>query len=182
MFWLPRLDPAAVLLASAPQGFSAAANLVGLTPVDQHVTNDGVYFVFRGETGRLTGVMLAGATQETPLAAVIPLDQHFSARSASALQFWRMLSEALPHGRRDLLTRARRQRLSLALRALDGRFAKATYRELAQVLFGAPLISAASSWKTNELRDRTIRLVRSGLGLMRGGYRALLRIHTRRRR
>jgi hypothetical protein len=105
VFWLPRLDPAVVLLTPAPQGFSAAANLVGLTPADEQVANDGVYILFRGGTGRLSGVMLAGATQETPLAAVIPLDQHFSARSASALRLWRMLSEAPPHGRPDPLTR-----------------------------------------------------------------------------
>ena len=182
VFWLPRLDPAVVLLTPAPQGFSAAANLVGLTPADEQVANDGVYILFRGGTGRLSGVMLAGATQETPLAAVIPLDQHFSARSASALQLWRMLSEAPPHSRPDPLTRQRRQRLSLALRALDGRLAKASYREIAQGLFGALRISAASSWKIDELRDRTIRLVRTGLDLMRGGYLALLRITTRRRR
>jgi hypothetical protein len=182
VFWLPRLDPAVVLLTPAPQGFSTAANLVGLTPADEQLANDGAYVLFRGATGRLTGVMLVGATQETLLAAVIPLDQHFSARSASALRLWRMLSEAPPHRWPDPLTRQRRQRLSLALRALDGRLAKATYRELGQVLFGSLRISAGASWKTNELRDRTIRLVRTGLDLMRGGYLALLRMTTRRRR
>jgi hypothetical protein len=79
----------------------------------------------------------------------------------------------------DPLTPQRRQRLRLALRALDGRLAKATYRELAQVLFGGP--QDPDHWKTHELRDRTIRLVRIGFDLMRGGYRALLRIPTRRK-
>ena len=32
-----------------------------------------------------------------------------------------------------------------------------------------------SAWKTHDLRNRTIRLVQSGLELMRGGYRGLLR-------
>jgi hypothetical protein len=72
--------------------------------------------------------------------------------------------------------------LALTLRALDGWLAKATYRELAEGLFERPRISAGASWKTDELRDRTIRLVRAGLDLMRGGYLALLRITTRRRR
>ncbi len=31
------------------------------------------------------------------------------------------------------------------------------------------------AWKTHDLRNRTIRLVQSGLALMRGGYRELLR-------
>ena len=181
VFWLPRLDPTVVLLAAAPRGFSAAANLAGLTPADEHAAYDGVYVLFRRGTGRLAGVMLPGATKEAPLAALIPLDQHFSARTASALRLWRMLSETAPCGQPDPMTQQRRQRLSLALRALDGRFAKATYRELAQVLFGGPHESAGH-WKTHELRDRTIRLVRTGLDLIRGGYLALLRITTRRRR
>ena len=45
-------------------------------------------------------------------------------------------------------------------------FAKATYRGLAQVLFGGP--QGPDHWKTHELSDRTIRLVRTGLDLMRG--------------
>ena len=84
--------------------------------------------------------------------------------------------------RANPLTQQRRQRLSLSIRALDGWLANATYRELANSLFGAPRISVTSSWKTDEVRDRTIRLVRTGLDLMRGGYLSMLRIPTRRRR
>jgi hypothetical protein len=36
-------------------------------------------------------------------------------------------------------------------------------------------IPAGAGWKTHDLRDRTIRLVRSGVKLMRGGYLDLLR-------
>jgi hypothetical protein len=123
--------------------------------------------------------MVSDATAANPLAAFIPLDSSFPARSAAALQLWRMLSRSQLQQAPDPLTPQRRQRLRLALRALDGRLAKATYRELAQVLFGGPQDS--DRWKTHELRDRTIRLVRIGFGLMRGGYRALLRIRTRRK-
>ncbi len=179
MFWLPHLDQSVILLAPAPPGFSAAENLAGLTPAEQQVATDGEYFVFRHETNRITAVMVGGATAANRLAALIPLDSSFAARSAAALRFSRALSQGQIQRAPDPLTLQRRQRLRLALRALDGRLSKATYRELAQVLFGAPLISAASSWKTDELRDRTIRLVRIGVDLMRGGYRALLRIPTR---
>ena len=179
MFWLPHLDQSVVLLGPAPPGFSASTNLAGLTPAEQHVASDGEYFVVRHETGRITAVMVAGANPAIPLAALIPLDASFPARSAAALRLSRMLSQGQLQRAPDPLTPQRRQRLRLALRALDGRLAKATYRELAQVLFGGPQDS--NSWKTHELRDRTIRLVRIGLDLMRGGYRALLRIPTRRK-
>ena len=44
----------------------------------------------------------------------------------------------------------------------------------AEVLFGARRLER-EAWKTSSLRDRTIRLVKGGLALMRTGYRKLLR-------
>jgi hypothetical protein len=47
------------------------------------------------------------------------------------------------------------------LRALDGRLDKASYRDIAEALFGAgPL--PERGWKTYDLRDRTVRLARLG--------------------
>jgi hypothetical protein len=179
VFWLPHLDQSIVLLAPAPPGVSAAASLANLPQFEHHVASDGTYLIVRHETGRITAVMVAGANPATPLAALIPLDSSFPARSAAALRLSRMLSQGQLQRTPDPLTPLRRQRLRLALRALDGGLAKATYRELAQVLFSGPQDS--DHWKTHELRDRTIRLVRIGFDLMRGGYRALLRIPTRRK-
>ncbi len=68
------------------------------------------------------------------------------------------------------------------LRALDAHLADKPYRMIAQGLFGQRRVPSGSSWKTHDLRDRTIRLVRTGLQLMRGGYLKLLRHHRRRRR
>jgi hypothetical protein len=72
---------------------------------------------------------------DTPVASVIPLDGNFAARADAALRFWRLLT-----GQRyrppDPLTRLQRLQLVLALRALDGHLAGATYREIAEVLFG----------------------------------------------
>ena len=42
-------------------------------------------------------------------------------------------------------------------------------------MFGRARIPAGPGWKTHELRDRTIRLARAGMELMRGGYLDLLR-------
>jgi hypothetical protein len=73
------------------------------------------------------------------------------------------------------LTQQRRHRLGLALRALDGRLAGASYRVIAAGLFGDARVPPGPGWRTHDLRDRTIRLVRAGMELMQGGYLDLLR-------
>ncbi len=73
---------------------------------------------------------------------------------------------ALPPDRRD--------RLLLALRALDGRLEDASYRDIAGTLFGNDAIPE-KDWKSHDLRHRTVRLVRYGNSMMQGEYRHLLR-------
>ena len=113
-------------------------------------------------------------------AAELPLDDDFDARAHASHRFWRALNGRAPGAPLHQLSAQRRQRLALALRALDGRMNGATYREIAEVLFGAKRIPERA-WKTHDLRNRTIRLVQTGLALMRGGYRALLRAPRRKR-
>ena len=111
----------------------------------------------------------------TPAAVVIPLDADFEMRADAALRLWR-IATGRPDGRpSDRLTRHRRHRLALTLRALDARLANESYRAIAQSLFGRARIPAGPGWKTHELRDRTIRLARAGMKLMQGGYLDLLR-------
>jgi len=64
------------------------------------------------------------------------------------------------------------------LQAVDGRAAGASYREIAEAIYGAPRV-ASDPWKTSALRDATIDLVKDGLSLIAGDYRRLLR-HRRR--
>jgi len=61
----------------------------------------------------------------------------------------------------------------VALRALDGRLDQASYRDIAEALFGTGHMPERG-WKTHDLRDRTIRLARLGQAMMQGGYRRLL--------
>jgi hypothetical protein len=123
----------------------------------------------------MPAVLIGGANAVTPAAVVIPLNEDFAVRADAALRLWRVTT-GRPRGRpSDRLTSQRRHRLGLALRALDGRLAGESYRAIAQSLFGRTRIPAGPGWKTHELRDRTIRLARAGLKLMRGGYLALLR-------
>jgi hypothetical protein len=126
-------------------------------------------------------VLIAGAATATPAAAVIPLDQNFSARADAALRLWRAVTAQPVERSGNDLTPSRRRRLALVLRALDAHLAGETYRTIAQGLFGERRVPSGSAWKTHDLRDRTIRLVRTGLHLMRGGYLELLSHHLRRR-
>jgi hypothetical protein len=115
-----------------------------------------------------------------PSAVLLPLDQFFENRAAAAIRLWRGWAGHKPGPNPAALPKARRDRLVLALRALDGRLDDATYREIARALFGDAAPSDRG-WKSHDLRDRTIRLVRFGIGMMRSDYRRLLIYPYRRR-
>jgi hypothetical protein len=115
-----------------------------------------------------------------PVAVLLPLDRLFDIRAAAALRLWRALTGRTLGPDPGALTPERRGRLILALRALDGRLDRATYPEIAAVLFDTAPISKRD-WISHELRDQTGRLVRLGFSMMRGGYRRLL-LHPYRRR
>lgn len=126
-------------------------------------------------------LLLDDTTVAAPVAAVIPFDDTFAARADATLRLWRVVT-GQPQGRAlDRLTQPQRHRFVLTLRALDAHLAGETYRGIAQALFGRVRIPPGPGWKTHDLRDRTIRLVRTGVTLMRGGYLKLLR-HARRMR
>jgi hypothetical protein len=175
LFWLPQFDPNVVLLSVAPDAFNSSRSVADLTPAHVRHGADGEHWIARNEQGRRQLILTGGASPASPLAAVIPLDSHFAARAEAALHLWRAITRQKRGRPRDRLTPQRRQRLILALRALDGHLASESYRAIAQVLFDKSRIPMGSSWKTHDLRDRTIRLVRIGTKLMQGGYLDLLR-------
>ena len=115
-------------------------------------------------------------------AALLPFDEHFATRAAAALRVWRTLTDRTPGPDPQALTAQRRARLVLALRALDGRRSEASYRQLAEGLFGPLPLRGDAHWNSHDLRDRTIRLARLGLELSRVGYRRLLLYPLRRLR
>ncbi len=123
--------------------------------------------------------------KEAPLVAVtyaveLPLDRDFEFRADAGRRLWRGLN-GRPQGEPlHALPANRRRRLARALRALDARVDGATYREIAEVIFPTERISERD-WRTSDLRNRIIRLARTGFALMRGGYRALLRPPPRKR-
>jgi hypothetical protein len=172
--WLPRLNPAAVLIIAAPETFADAKPIGAATRVFTRRAADGEYCLIDDGHGRLPVVVIDSADASTPAAVVIPLDAHFAVRTDAARRVWHAITSRGHRQPQDHITPQRRCRLSLTLRALDGRLAGYSYRIIAQVLFGEPHIPTGPTWKTHDMRDRTIRLCRRGLELMRGGYLDLL--------
>jgi hypothetical protein len=103
-------------------------------------------------------------------AAELPLDNDFEIRVHATRRFWRVLNGRPAGPAFHEPPPQCRQRLALAVRALDGRIEGNSYRAIAEGLFGAKHIPEWA-WKAHDLRNRTIRLVQSGFALMRGGYR-----------
>ncbi len=129
-------------------------------------------FVFRHANGEFRTHAIVETGSE-PIAVVLPFDQLFEQRAMSALRLWRAATGGAPGPDLAALPTARRDRLLLALRALDGRLEDASYREIAGGLFGDDAIPE-SHWRHHDLRDRTVRLVRYGVSMMQGEYRHLL--------
>ena len=181
LVWLPHLDPATVLLIPATDAFSGSRSLVSLTPIFRRHASDGEHWVVSDGEGRFALLLMGGLEFRGPAASVNPLDANFAARADPAQRLWRLLTGERAIRSADPFTQLQRQQLVFALRALDAHLAGATYREIAEILFGESRVPSGSSWKTHDLRGRTIRLVRAGSRLMRGGYLDLLRhIHRRR--
>jgi hypothetical protein len=106
--------------------------------------------------------------------AELPFDGDFDARAYAARRLLRAMNRRTPGPAFHELSKQRRERLGAAIRALDARASGSTYRAIAEAIFGKKRIPD-HAWKTHDLRNRTVRLVQSGLALMRGGYRQLLR-------
>ncbi|WP_229002090.1 DUF2285 domain-containing protein [Rhizobium sp. AB2/73] len=118
-------------------------------------------------------VSLAELIGDSPLSAVVPLDDLTPDRLTALTRFWAAVT-----GRRvppdPRVTPQRRERARQMLRAVDARHAGAIYRVVAEHLFPQHKIDPAS-WVGDPIREMTIRLARDGMKLVRGGYRTLLR-------
>lgn len=181
IFWAPEALPTIVPIVRGPTGAGPnVLDLADLSAGELRRGPDGWHFVVR-----LRGVEHRLWLRETPTtgfsyAAELPFDGDFDMRAYAAHRLWRALNGYSAGPPFHQLSPQRRQRLLLALRALDARIDGATYRTIAEGLFGAKSIPERA-WKTHDLRNRTIRLVKTGLELMHGGYRELLRLARRKK-
>jgi Uncharacterized conserved protein (DUF2285) len=177
VFWAPEVLPTVIPIRRAvPFGADTRVSLrlSELTAGELRQAPDGWYAVLY-----LRGVEHRVWLREIPVisktyAVELPFDRDFEFRAHAARRLWRTLNDRPAGPPLHVFSAQRRRRLALALRALDARIDGSTYREIAEVLFGAGQIPERA-WKTHDLRNRTIRLVQTGFALMRGGYRALLR-------
>ena len=114
-------------------------------------------------------------SETEPIGLLLPLDSNWSIRLAAADRIRRHLL-GLPVD--PLLTAQRRMRSKHALRCVDGRDAKASYRALAVTLFGEARV-ADEPWKTSSLKAQVARLAAHGRMMVDRGYRHLLRGNSR---
>ena len=175
VLWRAEHVPTAVLLATAPDGFTKAKplNQVLLSgAAARYDGTDGLHLLLPGDHR----LLLLEQNPNQPMAVVIPLDDDFLLRVTGALQFRRLLAEkhAGPPSRALRLTPRYRKRLIQMLRALDGHLSDATYREIASVIFG-PKVVRDTGWKTLPLRAQTIRLVKDAIAMINRGYLQFLR-------
>lgn len=169
MFWRPEIAPAVVVrLAPAPSDSDHALSLAGYDIIERPA-EEGLHV--RMALGPQL-LLPNGADPAQPLAAVVPLDDRLSVRSAAVKRLYDTLrSGAQPTYR---LTAAGRLRFKRILRALDARAVGASYRDIAEHILGAREADSAA-WRMSSARDVAIRLCRTGARLVRGGYLALLR-------
>lgn len=162
------------MIASTVSGDSSLQLLLDLAAGRARRASDGWHAVLRiGVVEHrvwLKDLPAAGANYAVQLA----FDRDFDARAVAAQRLWRAMNERAVGPASHGLSKQRCERLCAAIQALDAHDAGGTYRIIAEALFGKKRIPDRA-WKTHDLRNRTIRLVQSGVALMRGGYRELLR-------
>lgn len=111
-------------------------------------------------------------------AFLVPFDDNFSARLRSLQRLHQRLtgSSSSTLLAASQLSPAQRGRLTLFVRALDGKQAGASHREIAAVLLDRQATSIpAIEWTNAPLRKRINRIIQSAQVMVKGGYLKLLR-------
>jgi hypothetical protein len=170
--WTAPALPSVIAVAPLPEHLENPSLKVAPLPLGPALVEAGPGRLIERQ-GSLLRLHIVEDPGAAPACVILPLDRVFELRAAAALRFWRGLAGRALGLDPAPLPAARRDRLVLALRALDGRLAKASYRDIAEALFGAARVPERG-WKTHDLRDRTVRLARLGFAMMQGGYRRLL--------
>jgi hypothetical protein len=176
VYWSPKADPAVLVITRTPDLFEPKIQLdipVSLTQKSARGFNAVSVF----DDCMFNVIFTARSKPTDPCTALIPIDEDWLSRIETLTRFWRAL-----HGRTvpadTRLTPQQRRRIRLMMQAFDGRDNNASYREIADAIYGASRV-AADAWKTSALRDSTIALVKDGKAMVEGEYLQLLK-HRRR--
>lgn len=169
--WTAPALPGVIALARLPDDL-ADPRMRGTPPLGRVLAEDGPERLVEIHDS-LHRLHLIGDHSDEAVCVLLPLDRLFDLRTAAALRLWRAVTGRTAGRDAATLPAPRRDRLLLALRALDARLDRASYREIAAALFGTARLPKRA-WKTHDLRDRTVRLTRLGFATMQGDYRRLL--------
>lgn len=179
VYWQPEIDPGTVILtAKTPVMRLDPISLPEIDETATHRDPEGLSLRIGDNAEQVRLLLIDDARPDVPLAALVPLDETCLDRIEALTRLSRFL-RGHPLVADPRLTAQRRRRLRRMLQAIDGHIAGATYREIANTIYGTSRV-AADPWKTSALRDSTIALVRDGRAMINGGYRRLLR-HPRRK-
>jgi hypothetical protein len=163
--WSPRINPAVTVLTELPDHLLSTGTALHAAPADIP------------DHAAAPHLLLSGVDLTATIAALIPFDDDLPGRIEALNRLWHAhRGKPVPPDTR--ITRQQRGRLRLMLQACDGRNRGASYRDIAEAIFGTERV-AADPWKTSPLRDRVIGLVEGGTSLIAGGYLRLFR-HRRR--
>jgi hypothetical protein len=176
VYWSPKADPAVLVITRTPDLFEPKIRVD--IPVSLTQKSAGGFNAVSVFDDCMFNVIFTARSKPTdPYTALLPIDEDCLSRIETLTRFWRALhARTVPADTR--LTSQQRRRIRLMLQAFDGRDNDATYREIADVIYGASRV-AADAWKTSALRDSTIALVKDGKAMVEGEYLQLLK-HRRR--
>ena len=168
--WTPRALPSVVALTAAAANLTDPKYRARLPSLNALTAQgaDAQAFHHRGAIFRIC----IDASGADPPAVILPLDRLFEVRAVAAMRLWRVLYDSNPGPNPARLTKYRRNRLVLALRALDATLDGLTYREIVEIITRARIL--AREWKSHDVRGTIIRLANLGMEMMQGGYFDLL--------
>ncbi|WP_181366455.1 DUF2285 domain-containing protein [Albidovulum aquaemixtae] len=167
-----------VVLQKVPEVLSGGAEPTILPEGTTRCAQDGLHHLF-GPGRQVRLQLLQEDPDSNALVALVPLNQDGFARLNA---IYRLLAQL--HGRKipadKRLTHQKRMRAKRMLQAYDGRVARASQREIAEVVFRLSRVSR-DEWQSAPERFAVMALLRDARKMVDGGYHALLRSRSVRR-
>ena len=160
------------MLQKVPEVLSGAEEPTILPEGTTRGADDGLHHLL-GAGGQRRLQVLQSDPDAGALVAIIPLDQDGFARLDAVFRLLAQLhGRVVPDDKR--LTYQKRLRAKRMLQAYDGHMARASQREIAEVVFRLSRVSR-DEWQSAPERFAVMALLRDGRKMVDGGYRALLR-------